>query len=231
MDRIQWKKVEDTLDSFGIKPLVAVVADNQDPELMAGSTNPEFWDLVRAWQAKGWAIGMHGYTHVMHPTNAPQILPFYKRSEFSGLSYSQQAEKIRAAKAIFDSQGVRLDAWIAPAHCFDLVTLDAIRSNTEIRIISDGIATSVYYEMGFFWVPQQLWKFRKFPFGLWTVCCHPTMMSDSSYAKFSRDIAANADRIVRFQDIELVRRRRTLLDRVAHALFWLKRGQCRTALR
>jgi hypothetical protein len=26
---------------------------------------------------------------------------------------------------------------------------------------------------GMFWVPQQLWKFRKAPFGVWTVCIHP----------------------------------------------------------
>ena len=28
-------------------------------------------------------------------------------------------------------------------------------------------------KQGTFWVPQQLWKFRTAPFGVWTVCIHP----------------------------------------------------------
>ena len=230
MDRAKWRAVEEVLDANGVRPIVAVVPDNQDPELMAGDPDPDFWNLVRAWQAKGWTIAMHGHTHLMRPTDAPQLLPFYRRSEFSGLSYAEQSDKIRQARAIFDSQGVRTDAWIAPAHCFDAVTLEALRDNTDIRVVSDGFAIRPFLSRGFAWVPQQLWGFRDRPLGLWTVCCHPNMMDDNGLAGFRRDVERYAGKIVAFGDIKPAQRRRGPLDSLFNAAFWLKRGQFRAAL-
>src|SRR5258706_11301801 len=69
MDSERWQRVEEVLDEFKIKPIIAVVPDNQDNDLKRQSIDPVFWDKVRRWQSKGWAIAMHGHTHVMHATN------------------------------------------------------------------------------------------------------------------------------------------------------------------
>src|SRR5262249_51515409 len=43
-----------------------------------------------------------------------------------------------------------------------------------VKTISDGMSLYPYRDaQGVFWVPQQLWRFREAPFGVWTVCMHP----------------------------------------------------------
>ena len=221
MDLRKWQMLEDMLDGFALKPLVAVVPDNQDQELNIGTFNPLFWDKVRSWQAKGWTIAMHGYRHVMHHTTSKLILPFYERSEFAGLPYAEQAEKIRHSWNIFVAQGVSPTAWIAPAHCFDLLTLKAIREETPIRIVSDGIARDQYYDHGVFWIPQQLWGLTEKHDGLWTVCLHPNTMTDQQFTALRNSIEQKyLSRIVTLDDITLKERKRSVIDLWDHHYFW-----------
>lgn len=231
MDSQRWARLESILDYYDIRPVVAVVPDNKDPELQVDPPDPSFWIKVRKWQAKGWTIAMHGETHLMRPTEAKQILPFYKRSEFSGLTLTEQSEKLRRAQAIFDREHVSVETWIAPAHCFDWVTLEALKTSTSIKTISDSIATKVYFMNGFYWVPQQLWGFRDLPFGIWTVCLHPNQMGDEEYVTFERDLQAFSDRILNYSDVKLVKRNRGLIDRAVNAFYWARRHQYATALR
>jgi hypothetical protein len=227
----RWARLEEILDAHDILPVVAVVPDNKDPELIIESPDPAFWEKVRNWQAKGWTIAMHGETHLMRPTDAEQVLPFYKRSEFSGLTLEMQSEKLRRAQFVFDREGISVETWIAPAHCFDWVTLAALRACTTIKTISDSIAVNVYFNQGLYWVPQQLWGFRDIPFGLWTICLHPNRMDDEAFQRFERDIQTYSDRIMNFSDVELVKRPRGFIDRLVNALYWMRRHQYRAGLR
>ena len=93
MDHDKWEYLEKILDEFSIKPIVAVVPKNVDDYLNCKESDPLFWEKVISWQSKGWSIAMHGYEHDMHFTDADLILPFYKRSEFAGLSYDKQAKR------------------------------------------------------------------------------------------------------------------------------------------
>lgn len=231
MHHDRWEQVEKVLDRHGIYPLVAVIPDNQDPTFFLDLPDPNFWAKVRAWQAKGWAIGMHGYTHRMHPTRARKILPFYNQSEFSGLGLREQAEKIKKAQAILDAEQVKPAAFVAPGHCFDRVTLQAIQQETEIRVISDGIAADLYYNDGFFWVPQQLWRFKKRRFGLWTVLLHPNSMDDAALQQLESEIKNHARQIVSFSSLAWVSRRRNYRDFAVHARFWIGRRRPLAALR
>ncbi|MEP7242299.1 MAG: DUF2334 domain-containing protein [Gammaproteobacteria bacterium] len=221
MDARKWGLLESVFAEHGIKPIVAVVPDNRDPTLDFGPPDPAFWDKVRGWQAKGWTIGMHGHTHVMHATNEKLLVPFYKRSEFAGLPTEQQAVKIRAAWAIFQAQGVTPEVWIAPAHSFDLRTLQAVRSETPIRVVSDGIALDTYQEHGFHWIPQQLWRFAPRPAGLWTVNLHPNQMSEADIGAVGRTLGeAFRGRVIAFPDVRLKSRRKSMAGRLYHAYFW-----------
>jgi hypothetical protein len=225
LDQGKWARMEHILDAYAIKPVVAVVPDNRDPGLIIEEPDPEFWSRVRRWQAKGWSIAMHGLSHTLRQTDARQILPFHKRSEFSGLSYAEQADKIRTSKEIFDAENVRVDAWIAPAHGFDLTTLKVLKDFTDIKTISDGIAVWPYYENGFFWVPQQLWNFRRVPFGIWTICLHPNAMMEQALDAFERNVSAYVPNIINFFDLRGTSHPRRLLDRALHTAYWLYRGQ------
>lgn len=223
MDLRRWSKVESVLDRLGIRPLVAVVPDNQDPELQVDAPDASFWDRVRVWQAKGWTIAMHGHQHRFHFVDRKQLLlPFYNRSEFGGLSFDEQSQKIRASWQIFQNEGVSPTVWIAPAHCFDRTTLTALRAETSIRIVSDGIACDQYQEDDFFWLPQQLWAFTEKSSGLWTICLHPNTMTDHTIDKLANLLATDTihPRLVGVNDLVMRPRRRSFKDKVYAAWFW-----------
>jgi hypothetical protein len=221
MDRRKWDSVERVLDLHGVHPIVAVIPNNQDPKLKSQEPDPEFWQRVRAWAAKGWSVAMHGHTHVMHSTVNALLLPFYKRSEFAGLSLAAQAEKIRTAWQLFLTQRVEPTIWVAPAHSFDLLTLEAIRNETRIRVVSDGIAFNTFFEHGFHWIPQQLWGFTARSFGLWTICLHPNTMDDAGIAALDDAIGGRfRDHVICVKDVKLTGRRKHTFDRLYSKYFW-----------
>jgi predicted deacetylase len=230
MDRRRWLLVEQVLDKHGVKPIVAVVPDNHDQSLTLEPRDDSFWDKVRGWVGKEWAVAMHGYTHVMHPTQTKLVLPFYPRSEFAGLTLEAQAEKLRAAWSLFLAQGIEPKIWVAPAHCFDLVTLQALRRETSIRIVSDGIAWDTFYEHEFHWIPQQLWSLAERRSGLWTVCLHPNTMNDSAIAALDQALAGRfRGRLTDFGDVDLRKRKKSALGRLYSMYFWWRRKRAHRA--
>jgi hypothetical protein len=226
MDEDRWVRLEAVLDKHDIKPLVAVVPNNQDPVLQIDPPDPKFWERVHKWQAKGWTIAMHGYEHDFHEIDRGKlILPFYDRSEFAALSLAQQSAKVRASWQIFQAQGISPTVWIAPAHCFDSTTLNALKIETPIRIVSDGIACNQYFEYDFHWLPQQLWSFAKKSFGLWTVCLHPNSMNTKDIDELNELLGDETvrSRIVSVSDIKLQVRKRSWRDK-AYAFWFWRRG-------
>jgi predicted deacetylase len=167
-----WRKLEAVMIEEGVKPILAVIPDNQDPALNEGLANEHFWDHVRSWQARGWTIGLHGYQH-LYVSNEPGIIGLNRYSEFAGLPLEEQYSKLKRGLEIFAREGVRADMWVAPAHSFDHETVKALVS-LGLNTISDGLSLYPYRDsQGILWVPQQLWRFRAAPFGVWTICIHP----------------------------------------------------------
>ena len=170
MDSTKWNAIEKILDKHNIEPVVAVVPQNQDPEISFDRFNPSFWELVSSWQNKNWTIAMHGFQHTFHFINRWKlILPFYNRSEFAGLTFKYQGIKILESLKIFHNHKIYPTVWIAPGHCFNKVTVRALRKNTDINFISDGVAYRPYHYLGMTWIPQQLWSFepKKMDYGLY----------------------------------------------------------------
>lgn len=209
-----WDRVELMLRQAGVRPLLAVVPDNRDPALGANPPNPEFWSRVRAWRDLGWTIGMHGYRHeyVSHDRGILGLNPF---SEFAGLAYGEQLAKLESSTGIFESEGIKPSVWVAPAHSFDADTVKALR-RVGINSISDGYALWPYADAeGIFWLPQQLWRFRALPLGVWTVCFHINKWGDTDVGGFEKNLGSYRAYIVEFGDIRAHYGRRTsnLLDR------------------
>jgi predicted deacetylase len=208
-----WFRIEEVLLNHGIMPLLAVIPDNQDEKLHVAPPRSSFWEEVRKWQGRGWTIGLHGYQH-RFVTQQAGIVGIQHRSEFAGLPRSEQAEKLRRGVEVFRRNGVQPQIWIAPAHSFDWNTIAALQE-VGITTISDGFATAPHMDsQGLLWVPQQLWKFRWRPFGVWTVCYHHNRWSESQFAQFLRDLAAYAGAIEDLPNASArySRRRHTLLD-------------------
>ncbi len=190
-DLDKWNKIEEILDKYKVKPIVAVIPDNKDPTLMFNQINPNFWNMVRNWNVKGWDIAMHGHQHLFHivPRNK-SIVPYYDRSEFSGLSLKNQKNKIKKSLEIFHLNEIEPLIWVAPAHSFDYVTLQAIEQETKIEIISDGIGLLPYYKNKFKFLPQQLWYIKRKFIGIWTICLHPDTMSYKEIEDFELSLSS-----------------------------------------
>lgn len=183
-----WQLLEHDLCELDIKPILAVVPDNRDKELMVSEPGlDDFWKSVRCWQRRGWTIGLHGYQH-RYVTNVAGRYGTMPRSEFAGLPYEIQEIKLRNAMRIFREQGVSPEIWVAPAHSFDATTV-TILSKLGVRIISDGYAIRPYQDSdGITWIPQQFGKFRKLPFGVWTICCHFNQWTVAETDQFRQDL-------------------------------------------
>ena len=218
MDWSIWDAIELLLVEHGIRPILGVVPDNRDPKLMVAPPASDFWDRVRGWQARGWAIGLHCYQH-MYVNAESGILRLNRQSEFAGLSYDEQYEKLRLGLAIFSREGIRADAWIAPAHSFDWVTVSALNA-LGIRIISDGFAFSPYRDsQGTTWIPQQFASMRTMPLGVWTFCCHPNRLSSNGFKEFERRLERlHPGMISIWEAAEMGKHPRSAADRLVEAL-------------
>jgi predicted deacetylase len=224
-DRSRWLQMEALLDSHGLRPIVAIIPDNQDVKLMPSPPDDGFWQRARSWQRRGWAIAQHGYRHLYETTSAG-IVPINRRSEFAGLPFEVQSHRIAEGYRLLRAQGLDPQLWVAPAHSFDHQTLRALQATTPIRTISDGIALAAFQYAGFRWLPQQLWAFKRRPFGLWTICLHPNTMSEQAIEALGKSIEQHRDSFIDVSEALRGVRPRRLVDRVAeHAFFALERAR------
>ena len=58
------RKTELLFEKYSIKPVIGVIPNNKDNEILIYPKKNDFWEQVRSWRNKGWEIAMHGYTHV-----------------------------------------------------------------------------------------------------------------------------------------------------------------------
>ena len=183
MNIASWLRIEKLLDKYGIKPIFGIIPDNQDSMLISVYEKvPDFWELMHLWIKKGWIPAMHGYQH-KYETKDGGINPVNSRSEFAGLPYEDQARKIREGYHILVEHEITPRIFFAPSHTFDHFTLEALKNETPIRIISDTIAWDIYKKDVFYFVPQQSGKPRKLPFQTITFCVHPNTMDEAEFGQ------------------------------------------------
>ncbi|MBR1687164.1 MAG: DUF2334 domain-containing protein [Prevotella sp.] len=97
MDRDNWKRIENILDKYEIRPMVGIIPMCGDEKMFYNEPDTNFWVKIRSWQEiKGWTFAMHGYDHCYIASGGMSGLnPMWERSEFAGLSLEKQREKIR----------------------------------------------------------------------------------------------------------------------------------------
>jgi hypothetical protein len=182
-----WSKLEPALIERGLKPILAVVPDNQDETLNVHPPVNDFWDRVRSWQSRGWTIGLHGFQH-RYVSRHCGMVTARRKSEFAGIPAVEQENKLRHATDIFETHGIRSRVWIGPGHSFDATTVSLL-PRFGMDIISDG-----HFKFPFvcrkqmFWIPQQLSYFRPAPSGVWTVCQHLNGWSQKTIDRFLQDL-------------------------------------------
>jgi predicted deacetylase len=153
-----------------IRPILAVVPDNQDPELRIDYPDPEFWSSMRALEADGATIAMHGYRHLCQ-SSGPSLLGLHSQTEFAGVAEDKQREWIHSGLEILRGNGLCPRLFVAPRHGFDSATLRAL-AEEGLGFLSDGFASRPFTRNEVVWIPQQLWEPVKKSRGLWTICLH-----------------------------------------------------------
>ncbi len=205
MDSKKWQRMEDILDKYEVKPLVGIIPANSDPKTMIETEEPGFWEKAHSWEKKGWQIALHGYDHVcIFDGGMEGLNPFWKRSEFAGLPLEQQQEKIRKGYAVLKKQGFEPKYFFAPSHTFDENTLEALRNETSIRIISDTIARYPYKKGDFVFIPQISGHCVKMSLsGMYTFCFHPNTMNDSAFVTLEHFLERYRDHFTDFESINI----------------------------
>jgi predicted deacetylase len=222
-NRERWDRIEALLDRFSIKPIVAVVPECRDPDLRVGDEDLGFWDRVRSWRAKGWTLALHGHTHELVPCGS-SLVPLNRYTEFAGVPEAAQRTKIRAGWARMSAEGVPPTVWVAPAHTFDRTTLRVLAEETSIRTISDGVARRPFLRYGMVWVPQQLWRPRVCPPGVWTLCLHPNDHTPEFEAKLEAFFESQAGRVMSLESLGSPRRPWSLADGLFSLSFFFARN-------
>ena len=95
------KKSEVLFEKYSIKPVLGVIPENKDKELMSFPKKNNFWEQVRSWQDRGWEIAMHGHTHVYDKVcKKEDYFNHGGGSEFCGHNLKTQITRIKNAKLL-----------------------------------------------------------------------------------------------------------------------------------
>jgi len=180
MDRVRWKRFAALIARFGVRPILAVVPDNRDPDLERDAKDESFFDEMRALEASGATIGLHGFRHICSG-RGHSLIPIHRRTEFAGVPEYLQREWIRNGLEMLRARDLNPRIWVAPRHGFDRATL-RILQDERIELISDGFAEHAFREHGIVWIPQQLWAPVERQSGLWTICLHANTAQDQAVA-------------------------------------------------
>jgi hypothetical protein len=175
--RERWQRFPPLLAEFDIKPILAIVPDNRDPELAISEPDPAFWSGMRTLQSAGAAIGLHGFRHLW-ASRGRSLVPLHRLSEFAGAPEAMQRQWIREGIEILREHRLNPALWVAPRHGFDRATLRALREE-GIGLLSDGFARRPFERGGMKWIPQQLWAPVAKSSGLWTICLHANTATDA----------------------------------------------------
>ena len=203
-ENMNWKfmdKCEVLFDEMNIKPLVGVIPENKDQDLLKYPNNTNFWNRVRSWKKKGWEISMHGLNHIYDKdTKFKDYFNYGGKSEFFGHEYSQQYNKIKLGKEKFHNEGIEIKSFFAPNHTYDSNTFKALYEN-NIKIVIDGYGLFPYKAYELIFVPQLFHKELMLPFGIQSTQIHLNYWNDEYYNNFKKFIQNYHSKIKKFEEI------------------------------
>jgi len=101
----------------------------------------------------------------------------------------------------------------------------ALELESDIRIISDTIASKPYKKGKFVFIPQQSGHPIKLPFGgIVTICYHPNTMKEDSFARFEDFLNKESIDVLSFDRVILTEiKNKNLVDKLLSTFYFLKR--------
>lgn len=191
-------QLKSVFDKYHIKPLLGVVPDNRDDSLKRGALCADFWKVIRQLQEDGWLIAQHGYRH-QYCSNNKGLLRLKEVSEFAGLTYEEQKEKIRRGSKILQKNGIYVTIFMAPGHTFDKNTLKALKENGFLYI-TDGYSTQLYQRNGIIHIPCRV-SAPQVSRGVDTICLHTNHMKTKEITAVEDFIRSHRESIVNYSQL------------------------------
>lgn len=200
MDWAKWERADRILKEHHITPLLGVVPDNRDPNLIRDRESHSqefFWDFLRKCQAEGYVLALHGCSHV-YDTKKGGMFPLNSFSEFAGHSYEKQYERLSHGKRMLEQHGIHTDIFMAPAHSYDRNTLKAL-CELGIYKMTDGFGRKPYVYQGITFYPiahhlEKQWAQE----GYTTLVLHTNTMEEKDFRRLER-ILSERD-VISYQD-------------------------------
>ena len=194
-------KIEALFDKYNIKPVMGVIPNNKDPELLKFPKEVNFWEKVLVWQKKGWEISMHGYSHEYEiDTKKNDFFRLGGRSEFFGKSLQSQIDKIQSGLKIFKNKEIFIRSFFAPNHTYDENTFQALKE-CKINIVIDGYGIGPYKENQLIFIPQLFYRLLSLPFTFQTTQLHINSWNEEDFGFFEEYVTKNKDKIITFDKI------------------------------
>ena len=193
------KKSELLFEKYAIKPVLGVIPNNKDNNLLSYPRKNDFWKQVRKWRDKGWQISMHGSTHVYDKKSKNEdYFGYGGESEFCGHSLEAQMSKIKDGLIKFKDEKIEIKSFFAPNHTYDKNTFAALK-NSGINEIIDGYGLMPYVENDIKFIPQLFYKIFKLPFGIQTTQIHLNYWKQKDFYDFERFIINNLNKIITYE--------------------------------
>ncbi len=223
MDWEHFEAAEALFEKYHLYPLLGIVPDNRDLHLKAGECRKDFWELMRTLKKRGYTIAQHGYRHVYETTDAG-LLGINPFSEFAGLPYAKQREKLEQGKKILQEQQLETDIFMAPGHSYDKNTLRAL-TECGFRIVTDGYSKRPYKRMGLSFIPSRLSGPGKIQ-GIDTICLHLNSMELCQIAQMEQFILQNKASLCSYRELlaaVLVQKRTVMVALQEKKNLWMRR--------
>lgn len=218
MNAEKFNRMKDIFLKYDVHPIIGVVPLCKDASLNCDDVNETFWQEMRQLKARGWTIAMHGCYHV-YENACNGLISHGCRSEFAGLSYEVQLEKVQTGKSLLEKQGIYTDTFMAPSHSYDENTLRAL-VDCGFKYVTDGLTRYPYRYKGLVFVPCRESKIENVNW-LSTVCYHTNVAHESRFIETEEYLKKYRDEVIDFQDaLNMEIKDYTLITKIEEKLFY-----------
>ena len=218
------EKSELLFEKHGIKPVLGVIPNNKDEELLSYPKQNNFWEQLRKWRDKGWEISMHGFTHVYDKnTKKKDYFKYGGGSEFCGHSLETQMSRIESGLKKFRDEKIKIRSFFAPNHTYDKNTFAALK-NSGINEIIDGYGIMPYEENNIKFIPQLFYKVLILPFGIQSTQIHLNYWEQKDFDNFKNFVEKNKNKIISYdQALNKINNNYKLINFLTKKIIQIKR--------
>ena len=193
-------KIELLMKERNIRPVLGVIPNNQDPDLLKYPKRENFWEKIYSLKESGWEIAMHGYDHIYNSeTNKKDYFKYGGRSEFFGNPLTKQKKKIKNGLKIFKEKNLNIRAFFAPNHTYDENTLLALKESGIFEII-DGYGIKPFEKNRIKFIPQLFYKLYILPIGVQSTQIHLNYWHEKDLDNFKIFLDKNINNFITYDE-------------------------------